>query len=287
MTHILAMEDLEAEPDDLVSYHFFAEDIGPDAKPRRTFSDMYFAEVRHFDEIFREGRQQSQSEQEQQQQQQSQQAQQAEKLAELQKQIINATWKLIRTDANVRPDQYLRDVALLAESQQVAIDRVDKLTEELDNEKSKTYAANARSLMAQAVDLLEPIDDVAKATTLVDALSMEQSAYQALLKLRAIEHEVQQQQQQPGPPSQQQRNSRSQQQLNQLELSSKENRYETRKDAQEQSQQASVNREELQILNRLRDLARRQDAINEKLKELESELRKAETSKEKETSHAS
>lgn len=287
MTHILAMEDLEAEPDELVSYYFFAEDIGPDGKSRRTFSDMYFAEVRHFDEIFREGRQQSQSEQEQQQQQQQEQGEQAQKaqeLAELQKQIINATWKLIRTDATVQPDQYLKDVALLGESQQTAIGLLDELAGELDNEKSKAHAAVGRRFMEQTIDLLAPVDDVAKASKLVDALSTEQAAYQALLKLRAIEHEVQQQQQsqQQQQQSQQQRNSRSQQQLNQLELSNKENRYETQKDAQEQSQQAAENREELQVLNRLRDLARRQDAINEKLKELESELRQADTEKEKE-----
>jgi hypothetical protein len=60
---------------------------------------MYFAEVRPFEEIFREG-QGGQSSQEQQQQEQ-QQGSPAEKLAELQKQIINATWKLQRQKGGV------------------------------------------------------------------------------------------------------------------------------------------------------------------------------------------
>ncbi|PYM11510.1 MAG: hypothetical protein DME18_13805, partial [Verrucomicrobia bacterium] len=78
----------------LLTYYVWADDIGPDARLRRTSSDMFFAEVRPFDEIFREGEsmeggggggQQGGG--------------QAQKLAELQKQIINATWKLQRGKA--------------------------------------------------------------------------------------------------------------------------------------------------------------------------------------------
>ena len=70
VSHLLAFEDLEAEPDQLLSYYFWAEDIGADGKPRRTESDMFFAEVRPFDEIFREGEQPPGGQQQQQQQQQ-------------------------------------------------------------------------------------------------------------------------------------------------------------------------------------------------------------------------
>ena len=100
MPHLIDLESLNAEPDQLLSYHFWAEDFGPDGQPRRTFSDMFFAEVRHFEEIFRQGQQPpggSQSPEEQ-QQNGGQNGQEATKLAELQKQIINATWKLIRRE---------------------------------------------------------------------------------------------------------------------------------------------------------------------------------------------
>ena len=83
--HLIAMEDLKAEPDQLLSYHFWAEDYGPTGELRRTESDMFFAEVRPFEEIFREGEPPAGGQQQQQQQQQSQNGQQAEKLAELQK----------------------------------------------------------------------------------------------------------------------------------------------------------------------------------------------------------
>jgi hypothetical protein len=97
--YLLKLEDLGAHTDDLISYFVWADDIGPDGQVRRTASDMYFAEVRPFEEIFREG-QGGQSSQEQQQQEQ-QQGSPTEKLAELQKQIINATWKLQRQKGGV------------------------------------------------------------------------------------------------------------------------------------------------------------------------------------------
>jgi hypothetical protein len=97
--YVLKLEDLGAQPDQLISYFVWADDIGPDGQVRRTFSDMYFAEVRPFEEIFRQGESpdgDSEQQQRQQQQQQQQGGNQPGRLAELQKQIINATWKLQR-----------------------------------------------------------------------------------------------------------------------------------------------------------------------------------------------
>src|SRR5690606_16779019 len=95
--HLVAFEPMGVEPDQLASYHFWAEDIGPDGSPRRTFGDLYFAEIRPFEEIFRQGEQPPGGAPAGQQQQGGGGAgQQAMELAELQKQIINATWTLVR-----------------------------------------------------------------------------------------------------------------------------------------------------------------------------------------------
>src|SRR5690606_10204383 len=103
VAHILRLEDLGAEVDQLLTYHWWAEDVGSDGQVRRTMSDMYFAEVRPFEEIFRQGEQppggeQQQQRQQNQQQGQGQNAKDAQELAKLQKDIINATWKLIRRE---------------------------------------------------------------------------------------------------------------------------------------------------------------------------------------------
>ena len=71
---------------------------GPDGEVRRTFGDMFFAEVRPFEEIFRRD-QSGAAENENQNQNQSgnQGGNQGTRLAELQKQIVIATWKLRQT----------------------------------------------------------------------------------------------------------------------------------------------------------------------------------------------
>ena len=86
--HLLPLEALFAQPDQLLTYFLWADDIGPDGKLRRTSGDMYFAEIRPFEEIFREGQSMPGGQQ--------QGGGQMQKLAQLQKQIINATWTLHR-----------------------------------------------------------------------------------------------------------------------------------------------------------------------------------------------
>jgi len=95
-TNMISMEKLGVDVDQVVSYFAWADDYGPDGQVRRTFSDMFFAEVRPFDEIFRAD-QSGESESAQNQRQQGQQGgNQNTRLAELQKEIVIATWKLQR-----------------------------------------------------------------------------------------------------------------------------------------------------------------------------------------------
>src|SRR5690606_11983175 len=42
LRQMLSLEELNAQPDQLVSYYFFADDLGPDGETRRTRSDMFF-----------------------------------------------------------------------------------------------------------------------------------------------------------------------------------------------------------------------------------------------------
>ena len=67
-SHLLALEEMKVEAGQLVSWFFWAEDTGPDGQPRRSFSDMFFAEVRPFEEIFRQGQVGESSEEEKEQQ---------------------------------------------------------------------------------------------------------------------------------------------------------------------------------------------------------------------------
>lgn len=285
MLHSIRFEQLKAEPDQLLSYYLWAEDIGPDGQPRRVLSDMYFAEVRPFEEIFRQGEQPPGGEQQQQQQQQgSQNAQQAEQLADLQKEIINATWKLIRRETAEEPTEpFASDVELIYQSQGSALEQANELVGNLEDAESQAHGEAVLRAMNDAFDELRAAKDGPAIEPLRPALAAEQAAYQALLRLRAREHNVIRSQQQAGQQGQSSSSSnRSQQQLDQLDLSNNENRYETERTAESQSQQELQDRETRQVLNRLSELARRQNDLNDRLKELQSALEEAETEQERE-----
>ncbi len=280
LANAIKFEELQAQPDQLLSYHFWAEDFGPDSGLRRTMSDMYFAEVRHFEEIFRQGQQPPGGQQQQRQQQQNSPAgQQAQQLAQSQKEIINATWKLIRREIGSKStDPFASDVEQIAQSQSSLLEKAEALGEKLNDEESQTHLAAVLEAMRQAVAHLTAAHEQSSAAPLQPALVVEQSAYQALLKLRAREHEVirQQQQSSSSSSSSSARSQQQRQQMQQFDLKNEENRYETQRLAQSQPESAE-DRETRQVLNRLRELARRQHDLNERLKDLQSALQEAQT----------
>ena len=134
--YLLPMESLRAEPDQLLSYYLWADDVGPDGKTRRTSSDMYFAEIRPFDEIFREG----QSPDGGSGQSGGAQGNETEKLSELQKQVINATWNLLRRETNPKPSEKFKDDAtVVKDSQEKALEQLRGMAERINDPKLKKF----------------------------------------------------------------------------------------------------------------------------------------------------
>ena len=284
VSQLLSFEAMKAQPDQLLSYHFWADDVGPDGKVRRTFSDMYFAEVRPFEEIFREGEAPPSSEQQQQQQQQQQgQQQQIGEGIKQQREIINATWNLIRRETGALPTPtFAADAQVVREAQEAALQQMTQIKERLSDPQSLAHVEAVEKHMAEAASHLAQAAENNLREALKLALPAEQAAYQALLKLQAREHEViRAQQQQRGQQSGQRQAGPSQQQLNELDLKNQENRYETQRMAQE-PQEDPAQRETRQALNRLRDLAKRQQDLNEKLKELDLAMLEAKSQQERE-----
>jgi hypothetical protein len=278
--YLLELEALNAQPDQLVSYHFWAEDIGPGGDPRRTASDLYFAEIRPFEEIYRQGQPGSQDPQNQ-NQPGNQNADRAMQLAELQKEIINATWRVIRRETLSKPTaEFETDVNLLIESQQSAISQVDELAQQLQDNQSQALASELKSLMNEAVSALSAAKSSGSANPLNRALSNEQSAYQMLLRMRDREFQVTRQNAQTSQSQNSQSNQ--QRQMQQMDLQAQTDRYEQERLAQEQESQSAEQRENRQILSRLRELARRQNDLNKRIKELQSSLQEAETETEQE-----
>ena len=280
--HLFDFESLGALPDQLLAYHLWAEDIGPDGMPRRTEGDLYFAEVRPFEEIFREGQPPAGGDGGPQQQQDGSggNGDRAEELAELQKQVITATWNVRRRESGDQlTPPFVDDVSLIADSQREAMGQLGELRQRLRDEDSQGYAEAAMTAMGSAAAALDRAAGEPSAEPLEEALADAQAAYQGLLRLRAREFEVTRQQQPGGQgggsASQQQR----QQQIQELELSRDENRYESQQQAG-LSPQEDEQRETRQVLNRLRELAQRQEDLNEQIAQLQSALQQAESPEE-------
>ena len=263
--HLLRLEELGAKPDDLVTWHAWAEDIGPDGRPRRTQGDLFFAEVRPFDEIFREQRQDSGEGEG------GPQGQQAQRLTELQKQIISATWRLRRDGAKAG---YAADAKVVLESQQQALTQAGEAAAEARGPRQEALWQPVIQGMERAVERLR--EAATAPESLAQALSHEQAAYQALLRLQSRETSVARRNRKQGGGG----GGGNQRQLDQLELEQSENRYETQRVAR--SPQNQERREQLAVMNRLQELARRQQDLNERLREVQASLQEAKTEAERE-----
>jgi hypothetical protein len=103
-SYLIPLEKLGVDVDQAVAYFAWADDYGPDGQPRRTFGDMFFADVRPFDEVFRAD--QSGSGEGGNQNRGQGGGNERVQLAELQKQIAVATWNLQRDKAGAGGAQH-------------------------------------------------------------------------------------------------------------------------------------------------------------------------------------
>jgi hypothetical protein len=274
MQHLLALEELNAQPDQLLTYYFWADDFGPDGKIRRTSSDMYFVEIRHFEEVFHESQsfQDERSQNQRERQGGQQQGRQGEQIARLQKQIISATWNIKRqADQSGSVDNRKEDLDLVRQSQADALKQAQSALTEAEDPPATAALQEATKHMETALNHLTQATESAQAAELTPALAAERSAYQELLKLRDREHQVARARSLDRDTSA--RSARYEQQLQQLELRQRQNRYEMERLAQ--SQEQATQREDIQVLNRLADLARRQNEMSNRLREVQAALQQA------------
>jgi hypothetical protein len=253
---VVALETLGAAPDDLLAYHFWAEDVAPDGKRRRVASDQYFAEVRPFEENFREGASQGQGA--------AAGGGPGDDLIRRQKEVLNATWRVEREALGGSPPEALRgDVEVVRKGQE----EVKKAAEavQLDPQRRRTGGTldEAVTAMGQAVVRLGEALAGPPAAGLARAREAEQAAYVALLRLRDRDHQVSRGRGGAGQGGAAEARDLA---LDELELKQKDSRYETRREAAGQDQPS---REDRQVLSRLRELAERQKALTERIKELQ------------------
>ena len=294
VAHVLRMEDLGVEVGQVVSYFLWADDRGPDGGLRRGFSDLFFATVRPFEEIFRQNQSATEGMRQQQQQQGEggeqggEQQQSIANLIDTQKDIISATWNLKRRDSD--DEKLAEDIQVVLDSQGELLGLLEQASALLQDSESGGQAYQANEAMEAAVDRLAKAKDAsgeAVGQALSDAIINEQTGLQHLQKLRENEFRVSRQQARQQRQQQQGRgnSNRAQRQLDQLEMQDTRNNYELESKAerqQQQAQQQGERAEQRQTMNRLKELARRQSDLNKRLQELQIALLDAEDEAERE-----
>ena len=169
------------------------------------------------------------------------------------------------------------DTGVLIESQEKALEMAKGLAEKADSPRAQAALTEVVKQMERALKLLE--DAKGEPKKLEAAVAAQQASYQALLKLADREFQVSQKK---GGKSGKGGEQGRQGQLDQLELKMNQNRYEQQKQAKAEPQQSPEQKENLQFMSRLRELAQRQNDLNERLKELQTALQEAKNEQEKE-----
>ncbi len=117
-SYLLFLENLEVSPGDFVSYFVRARDVGRGKPPSETRSDMFFLEVKAFDDEFVAAQSQAMAS--------GGQSQGVQDLAAAQKEIVVATWKLDARGRRARTAQSADDVRAIATAQRALEQRAAK-----------------------------------------------------------------------------------------------------------------------------------------------------------------
>jgi hypothetical protein len=173
------------------------------------------------------------------------------------------------------PVDYASDLTVVHDAQEQALQQARELLAQGENVRDRTALETAIKEMERAQAALGEAKESPE--KLPAALAAEQAAYQALLKVTPREFNMTRSRRgnQSGSQSESQRR-----QMDQLEMPTEENRYETERQAT--APPNAQQREQLQTADRLKELAQRQQDLNERLRELQNSLQAAHTDQERE-----
>ncbi|MBK1877048.1 DUF4175 family protein [Pelagicoccus mobilis] len=268
VSYDLDLEQYGLYPKDTLNWFLWAVDYGPDGKPRRTTGDLLFAEIRSFDEIFRERDQGSSG--------QGSPSGQGMELIEKQRRISISLFRIKNTATNT--ESVLEDLDVVQRSQIEAMNDLQGVIPELQEASSRQHAQDALRFMEAVNDHIDTTFVESQLRPLESAWRNAQSAYDSLVKLSNDEYNVSRGQNQGGGGGNSQ--SRNQSQINELDFRQEDSRYETASEAQQLG--SPDDRQNLELISRLNELSQRQDDLNQRLQELQSALAEAETEEERE-----
>lgn len=263
---VLAAEDLKVQPGDVITYYARARDVGRGRQSTEAKSDMFFLEVKPFGEEFVAAQSQGGGA--------GAGGSQIESLIAAQKEIINATWNLERRSAGGRSEA---DIKAIAQAQAELRARVEQMTrggrgglrgqfpqrvaQQAPPQRGADPLTGALTAMADAQQQLE-------SQRTREAIPHEMAALNALLKAQAEvrRRQVMQQRASAGGGGGSNRSGEDLSALFDKELQRQQRtNFETRSQVEQRPDKPNENQS---ALDRIRDLARRQEELARQQREL-------------------
>jgi hypothetical protein len=266
--YLLAAEDLKVQPGDVITYYARAVDIGRGKKPTETRSDIFFLEVKPFGEEFVAAQSQAMGAG-------GAAAAQLESLIAAQKEIITATWNLERRSGAGRSAE---DVQAVAQAQTELKSKAEQMAA-ASRRFRNPYAPQRQIPQPSPRDRTSPGEGVSAAVDAMgraieqlqgqktrDALPHEMAALRGLLQAQA---EVRRRQvQQSANAGAQGGTNRMGQDLSALFDRELQRQQRTNYETRSQIEQRADDPNETSAMDRIRDLARRQEDLSRRQREL-------------------
>ena len=268
--YMVYLEELAVQPGDFISYYATASDRRGDQGT--TSTDLYFLEVKPFEEIYRQGsggggrgggggvagfepgR-----------------------LTQQQKEIVSATWRVKRNEKRATAEQTSEDLGAIAEAQDAVRTKAEetmtfmRFQGGMDEEVMKMA-----DILEEALEPMEKASEQLRIASADKALPLEREALTALMRVDALVREYMivnaRNQMASGAPLDLSDTS-------ELELKDDDNKYET-PDQASQAQQQNKTIEE--SLNRVKELARRQQQLNNQMRQMADNDRQSESERRRE-----
>ncbi len=248
--HTIYLEELGLKPGDFVSYYAKASDTDAVQGSKTTTSDIYFVQIRPFKKDYKPA--------------QSQAGgggggggQQVGQLSQQQREIVSATFNIVRDKAKTKPEKFRENVVFLNLAQAKLREQVEELVGKL---KARLGAVDPSynkiaDVLPKAAEEMKSAEGELKALKADSALSPEQRALK-LLQEAEQQYELQVSQQQGGGGGGGGQNQMAEDlaDLFELELDKLANQYEMQQRAEQQGKDQEID----QLVEKLKELARRQ-----------------------------
>ena len=250
--HTFFLEEYRLEPGDLISYYATASDARS-----LTTSDIYFLEVRPFGKQYSQRQTSEESEAD---------ASAADTILSIrQKEILAATWRLIRDRKTFREEEYGSNLKLVAAQQHKLQQQTQTLSERIQRRALTSRDKDIQKLsenLLKAIENMTPARQFLSAEKPAEAVSPEQISLQYLLRAEAYYKQVQVAYGKMSAAQSESLGAQELENLFEMELDKLKNQYETQQHRDSNSRQNELD----DALQKLKELASRQQRLLESKK---------------------